>query len=75
MLKYLVALAVIATGIAAPAHADPPPVCTVPPSGAPITTPECNACVTAHLFDRDGLYRECLGGSPAPVPPGLSANP
>jgi hypothetical protein len=77
VIAVLAAMAAVSTGIAyaAPAHADPPPICTAPPTGAPITTPECNACITAHLFDRDGLYRECLGGNPAPVPPGFSANP
>ena len=72
MMKVIATLmAAIATGMvyAAPAYADRPAdpvVCVTPPGGAPVDTPECNACIQRHLFDRDGLLRECLGGNPNP---------
>jgi hypothetical protein len=75
-LATLATMAAIATGFAAPAaHADPPIACTTQPGGAPIATPECNSCIMAHLFDREGLFHACLGGNPGPVPPGLAVIP
>jgi hypothetical protein len=73
MMKVIATLmAAIATGMvyAAPAYGSSRPadpvVCVTPPGGAPVDTPECNACIQRHLFDRDGLLRECLGGNPNP---------
>jgi hypothetical protein len=67
--------ALIAAAVPPAAHADPPIACTTQPAGAPIATPECNACIMAHLFDREGLFHACLGGNPGPVPPGLAVIP
>jgi hypothetical protein len=48
-----------------PSDPGQPVLCVTPPAGAPLTTtPQCHDCIMAHLFDRDGLYRECLGGNP-----------
>jgi hypothetical protein len=61
-IKRLLAMSLFVVGIAsAPvAHADVP--CVTPPAGAPLTTSqECHDCIMAHLFDRDGALRDCLG--------------
>lgn len=63
MKRLLVVISFIGIVCAAPAYADPPP-CTAPAVNGLQQTPQCHDCVMAHLMDRDGLYRDCLGQEP-----------